>query len=142
MSAPTERELARTNIAENRKAFHDYHVLDRLEAGLVLTGTEVKALRAGRASLVDGFAQAAHRMAEAGADGVEIVASHGYLPAQFMNPRVNRRADSMAARWTIACALCASPFRRSAPRCPWCLSRSWERERPWRRGAPSSGPSR
>ncbi len=43
--------------------------------------------------VVDGFAQAARRMAEAGAVGVEIVASHGYLPAQFMNPRVNRRQD-------------------------------------------------
>ena len=43
--------------------------------------------------IVDGFAQAARRMAEAGADGVEIVASHGYLPAQFMNPKVNRRED-------------------------------------------------
>lgn len=43
--------------------------------------------------IVDGFAQAARRMAAAGADGVEIVASHGYLPAQFMNPRVNRRED-------------------------------------------------
>ncbi|MFO1122363.1 MAG: FAD-dependent oxidoreductase [Hyphomicrobiales bacterium] len=44
--------------------------------------------------IVDGFGQAARRMAEAGADGVEIVASHGYLPAQFMNPQVNRRTDS------------------------------------------------
>ena len=43
--------------------------------------------------IIDGFAQAARRMAEAGADGVEIVASHGYLPSQFMNPRVNHRAD-------------------------------------------------
>ena len=43
--------------------------------------------------IVDGFGQAARRMAEAGADGVEIVASHGYLPAQFMNARVNRRTD-------------------------------------------------
>jgi len=43
--------------------------------------------------ILDGYGQAARRMAEAGADGVEIVASHGYLPAQFMNPRVNRRAD-------------------------------------------------
>ena len=43
--------------------------------------------------IVDGFGQAARRMAEAGADGVEIVASHGYLPAQFMNPNVNRRSD-------------------------------------------------
>jgi SsrA-binding protein len=44
-------------IADNRRARHDYHLLDRFEAGLVLTGTEVKSLRAGRASLQDGFAQ-------------------------------------------------------------------------------------
>ncbi|WP_309083962.1 FAD-dependent oxidoreductase [Chelativorans sp.] len=45
------------------------------------------------AEIVEGYGQAARRMAEAGADGVEIVASHGYLPAQFLNPRVNRRTD-------------------------------------------------
>ena len=44
-------------IAQNKKARHDYHILDTYEAGLVLTGTEVKSLRLGRASLVDGFAQ-------------------------------------------------------------------------------------
>ena len=44
-------------IAQNKKARHDYHIESTYEAGLVLTGTEVKALRAGRASLVDGFAQ-------------------------------------------------------------------------------------
>ena len=43
-------------IASNRKARHDYSVLDSFEAGVVLTGTEVKSLRLGRASLVDGFA--------------------------------------------------------------------------------------
>ncbi|MBI2720513.1 MAG: FAD-dependent oxidoreductase [Rhizobiales bacterium] len=43
--------------------------------------------------IVEGYGQVARRMAEAGADGVEIVASHGYLPAQFMNPTVNRRDD-------------------------------------------------
>ena len=43
-------------IAQNRKARHDYSILDTYEAGLVLTGTEVKSLRLGRASLVDGFA--------------------------------------------------------------------------------------
>lgn len=40
-------------IATNRRAWHDYHIEDTLEAGLVLGGTEVKSLRAGRASLVD-----------------------------------------------------------------------------------------
>ena len=44
-------------VAQNKKARHDYHIEQTFEAGLVLTGTEVKALRAGRASLVDGFAQ-------------------------------------------------------------------------------------
>ena len=44
-------------IARNRRAYHDYHIEDTYEAGLVLTGTEVKSLRAGRASLADGFAQ-------------------------------------------------------------------------------------
>ena len=47
----------RTVIARNRRARHDYHIEDVIEAGLVLTGTEVKSLRAGRASLTDGFAQ-------------------------------------------------------------------------------------
>jgi SsrA-binding protein len=43
-------------IAQNRKARHDYTIIDVFEAGVVLTGTEVKSLRLGRASLVDGFA--------------------------------------------------------------------------------------
>lgn len=48
---------AKKVIARNRKAFHDYSIEDTFEAGLVLTGTEVKALRAGRASLVDGWVE-------------------------------------------------------------------------------------
>ena len=44
-------------IARNRRARHEYHIEDVFEAGLVLTGTEVKSLRAGRASLADGFAE-------------------------------------------------------------------------------------
>lgn len=51
------REKGRKVIASNRKARHDYAILDTFEAGIALTGTEVKSLRAGRASLVDGFAQ-------------------------------------------------------------------------------------
>ena len=50
------RPSGRVLVAQNRKARHDYHLGDRVEAGLVLTGTEVKSLRAGRASLVEGFA--------------------------------------------------------------------------------------
>jgi SsrA-binding protein len=44
-------------IVDNRRARHDYHLLDRLEAGLVLTGTEVKSLRDGRASLQQAYAE-------------------------------------------------------------------------------------
>lgn len=50
------RESGRKAVATNRKAFHDYLVLDTYEAGMSLMGTEVKSLREGRASLVDGFA--------------------------------------------------------------------------------------
>ena len=51
------REQGRKLIAQNKKARHDYHIEDVFEAGMVLTGSEVKSLREGRASLVDGFAQ-------------------------------------------------------------------------------------
>ncbi|MFI2350121.1 SsrA-binding protein SmpB [Streptomyces sp. NPDC019443] len=51
------KEKGRKLIAQNKKARHDYHILDTYECGLVLTGTEVKSLRQGRASLVDGFVQ-------------------------------------------------------------------------------------
>src|SRR3954467_13175327 len=43
-------------VVDNRRARHDYHLLDRVEAGLVLTGTEVKSLRDGRASLQQAYA--------------------------------------------------------------------------------------
>ena len=55
--ARTAREEAQKNIAENRKAFHDYHILETFEAGIVLVGTEVKAIREGSANLRDSFAR-------------------------------------------------------------------------------------
>ena len=57
MKEPTEREKAKANIAENRKAFHDFHLLESFEAGIVLLGTEVKAIREGRVNLRDSFAR-------------------------------------------------------------------------------------
>ena len=48
--------MAEKTIAENRRARHDYQLLDRFEAGLVLTGTEVKSLRDGRATLAHSYA--------------------------------------------------------------------------------------
>ena len=58
-----------------------FHVIPR-ELSLAMIG-----------EIIDGFGQTARRMAEAGADGVEMLASHGYLLSQFMNPNVNRRTD-------------------------------------------------
>jgi SsrA-binding protein len=51
------KEKGRKLIASNKRARHDYAILDTYEAGIALVGTEVKSLRAGRASLVDAFAQ-------------------------------------------------------------------------------------
>jgi SsrA-binding protein len=50
------KETGRKVIAQNRRARHDYTILDTYEAGVALMGTEVKSLRMGRASLVDSFA--------------------------------------------------------------------------------------
>ncbi|OYO19483.1 SsrA-binding protein [Enemella dayhoffiae] len=50
------KETGRKMVAQNKKARHDYHIHDTFEAGMVLSGTEVKSLRQGRASLVDAFA--------------------------------------------------------------------------------------
>jgi SsrA-binding protein len=49
------KDTGRKLVANNKKARHDYLIEDVFEAGIVLTGTEVKALRAGRASLIDGW---------------------------------------------------------------------------------------
>jgi len=57
--------------AQNRKARHDYHILETLEAGLVLTGSEVKSLRAGRASIGESYADVT--------DG-EIFLRNAYIP--------------------------------------------------------------
>ena len=57
-------------IASNRRARHDYAIEDTVEAGLVLTGTEVKSLRAGRATLTEGFGQITNH--EAWLHGVHI----------------------------------------------------------------------
>jgi SsrA-binding protein len=52
------KELGKKVIAQNKTARHDYFIEEVYECGLVLTGTEVKSLRAGRASLTDGYAMA------------------------------------------------------------------------------------
>ncbi|MGW5127304.1 oxidoreductase [Streptomyces sp. NPDC004069] len=58
-----------------------FHVMPR-----AMTDAEIR-------EVLDGYGQAARRLHEAGLDGAEVVASHGYLPAQFLNPKVNVRTD-------------------------------------------------
>lgn len=55
MVEKTERQKAEKIVADNRKALHDYHIVESFEAGVVLLGTEVKAIREGRVNLRDSF---------------------------------------------------------------------------------------
>ena len=57
MAEKTEREKAQRLVADNRKARHDYHLLETFEAGVALLGTEVKAIREGRVNLRDSYAR-------------------------------------------------------------------------------------
>jgi SsrA-binding protein len=90
------REQGRTLVASNRKARHDYHIDDTFEAGLVLTGTEVKALRMGRASLVDGWASI--EGGEAWLEGVHIPE---YLNGTWTNHAPRRRRKLLLHREQI-----------------------------------------
>ena len=80
------KEQGRKLVAQNRKARHDYHIDDVFEAGLVLTGTEVKSLRAGHANLVDGYAYI--RDGEAWLAGVHIPE---YTEGTWTNHSARRR---------------------------------------------------
>ena len=55
MADTNTKETDRQSIARNRAARHEYEILDTFEAGLVLTGTEVKSLRDGRANIADAY---------------------------------------------------------------------------------------
>ena len=86
----------RKQIAANRKAYHDYSIEDTWEAGIVLTGTEVKALRAGRASLVDGFGEVED--GEAWLNGVHIPE---YTQGTWTNHTPRRRRKLLLHRTEI-----------------------------------------
>ena len=70
-------------IAQNKKARHDYLIMDTYECGIALTGTEVKSLRQGRASLVDGFAQL---------DGAEVWLHNVHIPEYAQGTWTNHSA--------------------------------------------------
>lgn len=80
------RERGEKVVASNRKARHDYLIIDTYEAGMVLSGPEVKSLRAGRASLVDGYASI-----ENGEAWLENVHIPEYTQATWNNAPSRRR---------------------------------------------------
>ncbi len=91
------KEKGQKVIARNRKAHHDYLIEDTFEAGMVLSGTEVKSLRAGRASLVDGYATV--RGGEVWLEGVHIAE---YTEGTWNNHTPRRRRKLLLNRQEIA----------------------------------------
>ncbi len=90
MSKPdrqAERKKAERIIADNRKAHHDYHLLETFEAGMALIGTEVKAIREGRINLRDSFARITN--GEVWVEGIHIgsYSSRGYADHEPLRPR-------------------------------------------------------
>ena len=75
-----EREQTRKLVAQNRRAHHDYFIDERFEAGLVLSGTEVKSLREGRATISEAYA---------GEMGGEIYLFNAYIPEFHGGNRFN-----------------------------------------------------
>jgi SsrA-binding protein len=90
------RERGQKVVATNRKARHDYHIEDVYEAGLVLSGTEVKSLRAGRASLVDGYATI-----DRGEAYLENVHIPEFLAGSWTNHATRRRRKLLLNRQEI-----------------------------------------
>jgi SsrA-binding protein len=90
------RERGQKVVASNRKARHDYHIEDVYESGIVLSGTEVKSLRAGRASLIDGFASI-----EGGQIYLENVHIPEYTQGTWNNHSTRRRRKLLMNRVEI-----------------------------------------
>jgi SsrA-binding protein len=84
-------------IASNKKARHDYTIIDEYECGMVLMGTEVKSLRAGRASLVDGFAEVTG--GEMWLHNVHIME---YAQGTWTNHAARRKRKLLLHKWEIA----------------------------------------
>ncbi|GAB2493591.1 MULTISPECIES: SsrA-binding protein SmpB [Nocardiopsis] len=91
------RETGRKLIAQNRRARHEYHIDETYEAGIVLTGTEVKSLREGRASIVDGFAHV-----HDGEVWLEQVHIPEYTQGTWTNHAARRRRKLLLHRQEIA----------------------------------------
>jgi SsrA-binding protein len=85
--AKSDRKSAERNIAENRKAHHDFHLLETFEAGMVLAGTEVKAIREGRVNLRDSFARAGGGEIHVHNVHIGAYSSRGYADHEPLRPR-------------------------------------------------------
>ncbi|WP_420110890.1 SsrA-binding protein SmpB [Pseudactinotalea sp.] len=96
MPAGVDPRTVKNVVARNKKARHDYHIDDTYEAGLSLTGTEVKSLRAGRASLVDGWVSVDGN--EAWLEGVHIPE---YTEGTWTNHAVRRKRKLLLHRAEI-----------------------------------------
>src|SRR5712671_5156168 len=95
--AMPEREEKQRDAAVNRRAYHDYFIDEKLEAGIMLTGTEVKSVRAGRCNLRDGFVRIDGR--EAWLENVHI---SPYAQANLMNHEPMRPRKLLLHRKQIA----------------------------------------
>ena len=84
-------------VAVNRKAFHDYDILDKVEAGLALTGTEIKSIRAGKVDLRDAYARVQN--GELWLHGAHIAP---YDPGSYMNHEPRRTRKLLVHRGQIA----------------------------------------
>lgn len=82
MARDKKTESTINDVCRNRRAFHDYEVLERLECGLVLTGTEVKSLRAGTASIEEAYAKV---------DGREVWLIGSDIPEYAMGNLMNHK---------------------------------------------------
>lgn len=91
-----DKEPERRIIAQNKKAWHDYLILDTYECGIVLSGTEVKSLRQGRASLREGFAQV-----EAGEVWLHNVHIPEYAQGTWTNHAARRKRKLLLHRGEI-----------------------------------------
>jgi len=107
-------EEGETVVASNRKARHDYELLERFEAGIKLTGDEVKSLRAGRASLVDAFARP--RDGELWLEGMHVPPyeqgdTKAHLPLRPRKLLLHRREIDAIARDVAEKGLSVVPLR-------------------------------
>ncbi len=100
-------------IARNKRAFHQYNVFDRLECGIALTGTEVKSLREGSASLEDAYAKI---------DRGEVWLLGSDIPEYAMGNRMNHKPKRprklLLHRREIGCR-CGCIFAAAEPRSSW-----------------------